>query len=182
MQGKLILALDLGARLGWACGSPGGASPRSGAVILKRHDEPRAIAFANLIAWLNSRLRDEAPHLIVKEKMLPLAAFRNLGSADHTVRMTAGLHGVVEGLCVRYGIACQDVADATVRKHFIGRANAGKRAATKAAVLERARLLKYLPADCEDEDRADALACFDYAAATFGRVSGGKLYLFGEAA
>ena len=181
---QLIVALDLGTRMGFACGKAGHgeAYPRSGAVILKSPKEPRGRAFGNLIDWLNKFIPAERPTLLVKEAPLPLQAFKNLGNAAATVTFTGGLHAIVEGMCDRYGIACQDVADSTVRKHFIGRARMGTRALTKQAVVQRAKALKLIPADCTDDNRADAVALFDYAAHTFARASGGELVLFGDAA
>src|SRR2546422_3166863 len=44
------------------------------------------------------------PALLAKEKMLPLEAFRQIGNAESTVRLHAGLHAIVEGMCGRYGI------------------------------------------------------------------------------
>ena len=177
-----LIALDLGTRMGFACGKAGHGAPRSGAMILKAAKEPRGRAFGNLIAWLDKIIPAERPALIVKEAALHLGAFKQLGNAAFTVEFTYKLHGVVEGMCDRYGVECRDVNDGTVRKHFIGRARMGTRALTKQAVVQRAKSLKLIPADCADDNRADAVALFDYAAHTFARASGGELVLFGDAA
>lgn len=177
-----IFAMDLGARCGFCTGIPGDAKPLSGTFVLKKPAEPRAVAFSNLICALNEHWSEVRPALVVKEAMLPLQAFSRLGNAAHTVRMTAGLHAIVEAMCVRFGVQFEDIADSTVRKHFIGAANTGGRAGTKAAVVNRAKLLGYLPADCEDDNRADACATWDYAAHTFGHALSDKLHLFGERA
>ena len=115
------------------------------------------------------------------EAPLPLQAYRNLGNAAATVRMTHGLHSIVEGMCVRFGLHHEEVADATIRKHFIGRRNMGERANTKAAVIQRCHVLGYMPKECNDDNRADALALWDYAAAIHG-AKASRLHLFGEAA
>lgn len=177
-----ILALDLAIRCGFAS-AEAGAAPRmvkSGVVVLKERADDRSVAFGNLIAYLDKRFRDDRPDLVIKEAPLPLQAFRTLGNAAFTVRVTHALHGVTEGMCVRFGIRCEEVADATVRKHFIGRANCGARAATKAAVVQRCHALGYMPRDATDDNRADACALFDWAAATFGKAKPGALHLFGE--
>jgi hypothetical protein len=176
-QAGTIFALDLAVHAGYAIGAPG-ECPRSGSVILKKPDDHRAVAFANLFRFLNERWSEDRPSLVVKEAPLPLQAFKSLGNAAFTVRVTHGLHAVVEGMCAMFGISCEDVSDATVRKHFIGKANCGNRAATKAAIIQRCHLLGYMPKDCCDDNRADALATWDFAAATTPK----KLFLFGERA
>lgn len=175
----MIYCLDLGIRTGFASGEVG-AAPSSATVILKKPDEHRSVAFSNLMAWLDAQWRTERPALVVKEAPLNLQAFKSLGNAAFTVRVTHGLHGVVEGMCTRFGIPFEDIADASVRKHFIGKANCGNRAATKAAVVQRCHLLGYMPKDCSDDNRADACALWDWAAATFGRRQPASLHLFGE--
>jgi hypothetical protein len=185
MAGKIIFALDLGVKTGYAVGPrdtlpPKGKPPHSGAVILKKPNEPPGIAFGNLIHWLADMWeRDFArPDLVVKEAPLQLRGFRTLESAQATVRLTYGLHGVVEGMATRFGIECTDVHDATIRKHFIGRGRMGTRQETKRAVIQRAQVLGYMPPDCADDDMADACALWDYASATVPK----KLFLFGERA
>lgn len=175
-----ILAMDLGRRTGWAIGSPG-EPVRSGAVDLKRDGEPREVVFSNMIAWLSERIRTELPAMIVKEAPLNLQAFAKMQSAEDTVVMTFGLHALVEGLAKRFGVPCRQIHDATVRKHFLGVGRMGTRKATKAAVVQRCRVLKLVPMDCADEDRCDAIAVHDWACATFGKVRPRELHLFNEA-
>lgn len=176
-----ILALDLGVRTGFAFGEAG-AAPRSGVVTLKDRDDKRDVAFGNLIAWLDKLLREDRPDLVLREAPLNLQAFRTLDNAAFTVRVTLGLHAIVEGICQRFGTQAEEVPDATIRKHFIGRANCGGRPATKAAVIQRCHVLGYMRRDCADDNRADALATFDYAAATFGKRAPRELVLFGASA
>lgn len=176
-----ILAMDLGIRLGLASGAAG-SKPIVRTILLKQTSEHRSVAFSNLIAFLNVTLRRERPALIVKEELLPLQAFKHLGNAEATVRLSTGLHAIVEGMAQRYAIRCESVADSTVRKHFIGQGRMGSREATKAAVIARARLLKYVPKDCADADKADACAVWDWACATLARSPNRKLHLFGEVA
>lgn len=178
-----IMALDLGTRAGFAVGPPG-AVPRSGAVQLKKPDQSRAIAYASLIGFLCEEFERERPSLVAKEAPIPLQAFRSLGNAEATVRITFGLHAIAEGVCQRYGIRCVEEHNQTIRKHFLGRSKLGTREATKRAVLSRCWLLGLLPRDCRDDDRADACATHDWASASYGRrsISSGKLFLFGESA
>lgn len=175
-----IFALDLAARCGFAVGVAG-SKPRAGTMVLKQPGDPRAVAFGNLIAWLNSEWSRERPALVMTEAPLPLQAFRTLGNAAATVRVTHGLHAIVEGMCVRFGIEHEEVADSMIRRHFIGRRNMGERAKTKAAVIQRCHVLGYMPKDCRDDNRADAIALWDYATALHGSRSA-ALHLFGERA
>lgn len=175
-----IFALDLGQRCGFAVGR---STPvRSGTMILKTPSEPRAVAFSNLIAWLNEQWSRERPGLIVKEAPLPLQAFRDRRNSEAGVLMAYGLHGIVEAMGVRFGILVEQAHPATIRKHFVGKGRMGARAETKAAVINRCRVLGYIPRDCVDEDRADALAMWDFAASTHGVMAPTRLHLFGERA
>lgn len=176
-----IYAFDVGVRLGYAIGEPG-RMPRSGTVVLKATNEPRAVAFGNLIFWLNHHWSEIKPAMVIKEAPLPLQGFRNVENAQHTVRMTYGLHSNIEGMCARFGVPFEDVADSTIRRHFIGRARMGTRVETKRAVVKRCHVLGYFPADCNDDNRADALAAWDFAAATWGRSAPRVLHMFNEAA
>jgi hypothetical protein len=172
-----IFALDLGSRCGFATGTAG-AIPRSGTVILKKPDEPRAVALGNLIHWLNEQWSRARPSLVVSEAPFSLQAFKDHANAELTVRMTYALHGIVEAMCVRFALPHQEIHPATIRKHFLGRARMGTRAESKAAVVARCHLLGYFPKECRDDNRGDACALWDYAAVTAPK----KLYLFGERA
>jgi hypothetical protein len=172
-----ILALDLGIQMGW-CQGPS----NSGSVRLRAPGAPEGVAEGNLIAWLHGHLYLHSPEVVVKESPLSLQGFANTHNSQEIVERTYGLHRIVLGMCNRFGIRCESVHPSTYRKHFIGRANCGARQDTKAAVIERCHLLKYLPRGCIDEDRADACAIWDWATAHFGRRRHGAkdLHLFGE--
>ena len=176
-----IFALDLGVRCGFACGRPN-VSPRSGIVLLKQAKEPRAIAGANLMAWLCDEWGKEQPALVVKEAALPLQAYKDRGNSEDAVKMAYALHGIMEALCVRFCVPCESVHPATIRKHFIGQGRAGSRTATKAAVVQRAILLGYIPRGCTDDDRADACSIWDFACAAYAQRIPATLHLFGETA
>ncbi len=176
-----IFALDLGTRLGWAFGSPG-ERPARGSVRLKNPDDDKSIAFFHLTKFLFDKWSKEKPALVVKESMLHLGAFLKMGNGQDVVRMTAGYHAIVEGMCACFLVQYRDVADSTVRKHFIGRGNMGSRDATKAAVLRRCRLLKLMDESDHDDNCADAIAIHDWACATLGgrSLTTDTLYLYGE--
>lgn len=177
----LIFCLDLGVASGFAKGRPGDV-PVSGSVRLKKPSESIDVAYANLIAFLCQQFETEKPDLLVKEKMLALQAFAAMGNAEKTVRAHGAYHGIVEGLCVRYGIAWDEVADSTARKHFIGIGRTGDRDETKRAVVARCHALKLMPPDCHDDNRGDALAIHDWACANFGQRSASidNFQLFGQ--
>lgn len=179
----MVWALDLATRTGYAYGVPG-TVPTSGAVLLKKPKEPRAIALGNFIWWLNDKWSKHRPDLIVTESPMTLQGFLCIHSSEDNVRMHHSLHGVVEGMAARFGLHDKiiEVRPQTYRKHFLGQANFGNRERTKWEMVLRARLLALIPKDCEDEDRADAVGIHDWACATHGRksVSTAHLHLFGE--
>jgi hypothetical protein len=97
------------------------------------------------------------------------------------VILSIGCHFVARAELMARQVRHEIVAPATVRKHFCGAAHAGERADTKRMVIQRARVLGYIPRDCSDDNRADACAMWDWAAETFGRASRRELVMFGEA-
>lgn len=174
----MIIGLDIATVTGIAYG-PAGSVPSSYSVRLKDGDEANAVAQMNLFRELEKRFRESLPVLVAKERALHLAAVAKLGNSAASIELTTKLHGVVETICGLFEVPLIDAPDSTIRKHFIGRANAGSRPETKAAVVERCKLLGYLPEKSRDHDRADALATWDWASATyFGKPS--KLRLFAE--
>lgn len=176
----IIFALDLGAAAtGVATGCPN-ERPSSRVIPLKRKDEESAIAFANLMAFLGEEWIKSTPALVVKEAPLPLQGFAHLGNSQAAVEMTYGLHAIVSGLAARFNIPCKDAHPSSVRRHFIGKARVGTRAATKVAVVQRCHLLGYMPRHINEDNQADALAIWDFASATFGGRAAKVLHLFGE--
>lgn len=172
-----VLGLDLGSnRTGFAYG-PVGRTPQSGVVVLRKADEHESIAYSNLLAFLAQRFSAGPPRMVVKEAPLPVAAFAREGSAQSLV-ITYGMHAVCEAACVRFGVEFYNAADSTVRKHFIGVGRTGSRRATKAMVIARCQQLGYISRDEADEDRADALATWDFACARLCREPPRYLSMF----
>lgn len=171
-----IAALDIATVCGFAFGEAG-AIPQSGSVRLKRFGEPPEVAAFNMRAFLRDRFMLERFDLLAIEHFLNPAAQK---SADAVILqiMCFGV-AVAEGMA--RGMRIEAPQPSTIRKHFIGRANMGERRDTKAAVLGRAKTLGYVPRDCRDDNRADACALFDFAAATYARVPPRDLVFFGEA-
>lgn len=177
----MIMALDIGTRMGVAIGRPG-IVPASFAVRLKQRGEPAAVALANAVAFLAKAIGEHRPSIIVKEAPPALEGFAKMGNAAQTVRQTYGLHAIAEAMAVRFAVPWHDVHNATARKHFLGKGRLGSREETKRAVVARCHLLRYFGRDCLDEDRADACCVFDWAAAHLCGAPSAELHLFGERA
>jgi hypothetical protein len=177
----VIFTLDLGVSSGFAKGKPGD-KPRSGTVALKRPKDPIAVAFSNLIAFLQEEFEGELPAYLIKERIMSLEAFKQMNMGQDVVYAHAGYHAIVEGLCHRYGIEWDDVPDSTARKHFIGKGRLGERKQTKDAVIARCHALGLMPRDCRDDNRADALCIHDWACATLGGFAASieNFQLFGQ--
>lgn len=172
-----IAALDIATVCGFAFGDAS-AIPQSGSVRLKRPGEPPEIAAFNMRAFLRDRFTLERFDVLAIEHFLNPAAQK---SADAVILqiMCFGV-AVAEGMA--RGIRIEAPYPGTIRKHFIGEQHKGARKDTKAAVLARAKVLGYVPRDCRDTDRSDAVALFDFAAATYARARPRELVLFGERA
>lgn len=188
---RIILALDLGARTGFAAGETGG-KPRLESWVLKRAAEPIEVACSNLARSLRDNIRLERPDLIAVERYLPSAASQSAAATESQLQ----LHGVVLGIAGVFGIRVVRPTTAQFRLHFCGQANAAAprrrgvertkaqraadREATNAMVVQRAILLGYLERGSTDWDKANAAGIWDWAAATYGRNIPKALVLFGE--
>lgn len=179
--GLLIYALDIGVRMGVAVGRPGEA-PASRSVRLKRPAQKPVVAGANLLAFLQAEWSAARPDLLFKEAPPALGGFARMTNSEATVRLTYALHGIAEAMAGRFGIRWEEKAVSSIRKHYLGFSGRGERAATKRAVIERGRMLGYLPAGCTDDNRADALAAWDYATVHLARTPPRELHMFGEKA
>lgn len=170
-----ILALDVATVTGYAIGHAGDI-PQSGSVRLKRRDDGADVAAFNMLAFLRDRFVLDKPDLVAIEHFLNPVAQK---SADAVI-LQLQCFGVAVAACQAYSIRYETPHMDAIRKHFCGQARAGKREDTKRMVLNRAKALRYIPSDCSDDNRADACALFDYAAAHFARVQPKALVFFGE--
>jgi hypothetical protein len=183
-----IMALDLATCAGFAIGRAGG-KPRSGSRRLKGGDDAPERAFRKLGLWLRDEFSFEKPDLVVCEAPVNLGAFVEgnqsspkgfrFKSNASTIYMLQGFVAIAHGICGPYGVRCINANVQTVRKHFLGKARPEN---PKLAVLDRCRLLGYVDRDFADTDAGDAIALWDYACATYGRVAPAALHLFGEGA
>lgn len=185
-----IMAFDLDSyRTGFACGNAG-EKPRVQTWLLRRKGEPVDDAVKNFGRTLRDVLIVESPDLIAAEDFMNPQAQK---SADAVIA-SLELHGALIGVAGLWGVRIERAHVDTIRRHFCGRSSAFPRTrgpktarqkaearqATKDMVLRRAKLLGYLPADCRDDDKADACAIWDFACATYAGVKPRELVLFGE--
>lgn len=138
-------------------------------------------------------MRDRMPDLIIFEKPLnPHVWFdmcRKIGRPQNAESLSLQhmLAGVIYREAGRRDIRCVEVDRKAVLKHFTGRSSwssgpgAGDgRTLGKKQVIARAKMMGLLPIDCNDDDRADAVANHDYASALYGRKHAADLVLFDE--
>jgi len=171
-----ILAIDPATILGFAYGESGDI-PKSGSVRLKGRGDSVDVAAFNALAFLRDTFVLDKPDLCcIEHYMNPVAQ----KSADAII-LQIMVFGAIVAVCRSYGVRVEAPHRATVLKHFIGKANMGERALTKQAVIKRAIALRYVPHGCSDDNRCDAVALFDFAAATFARAAPRELVFFGEA-
>lgn len=177
-----ILALDLATCTGFAFGEAG-AVPDSGSVRLARPGVDHHQASRALGTWVRKRFftfKPSFPDLIIAEQFLDPSA--QLHGAVVVTQLL--LHGALDAVAACYGVEVRRHAASSIRKHFCGQAfalprskqqrtpkeKAEARKATKAMVLSRCHMLGYFPRSVTDDNRADACATFDFAAATIART------------
>jgi len=180
-----IFTLDLATSTGWALGLSD-EKPRVEARRMKRPGEDPEIAADNVASFVRDVcfFAKDRPDLIVYEAPMPNfnsndGREREIRRSQESIIMPPLMVGAVRGIAKCYGIHCVKAWPATMRKHFLGRANFGSREETKRQMILRARLLGYIPENCRDDNMADAAGLFDWAAAKFaGRAS--EFHLFDE--
>jgi hypothetical protein len=162
-----ILALDLGLRTGYAFGIPGSAPLVRAFELGKKGDPHRSIA-SSLMRHLRGWFNGPSPSLVTFASPPTIPWHAAAHSREETARLQYGLPMIVMGVCDEFGVAIEEVAESTARKHFTGRGNFGGREATKRAVISQAIVLGMLPRGCVDDNQADACCLWDWACATHG--------------
>jgi hypothetical protein len=158
-----ILALDIATITGFARGRIG-ETPIAGSVSFSKPgatSNTDNMVFGNALRWLSDLLRAEPrPDVVIMEALLPPGAMLN-----HTTRAVrdrlAGLHGVMRGVAHLRGIP--QIAEASVgdvRAHFIFHRNA-KRETAKRETMRQCEMMGW---KAENDNEADALALWSYAA------------------
>jgi hypothetical protein len=187
---RLLIALDVGRKLGVAVGVPG-TIPQSYTVTLGKPGAGLAAQAFNLIKLMDLLLsggdpRDpdrwprQKPFMVVKEAPLTLATLLKIGAGS--IPSTVGFHLIVEAMCSGHGVRCENANVFTVTKHFLGSAKPEGRAARKAAIVRRCQVLGYFERTVDDDDRADACAVWSFASVTLARTPPNELHLYGEVA
>ncbi len=158
----IILAIDPGTKCGFAVGNSAKV-PVSWSVHLSSTHSPEDLAatFGSMILGLTRKHR---PELVAIERFISPVA-QPSGAPVITSLM---LHGAVAAICGILKVPLVSISPATWRKHFLGSVPKGRKE-VKTAAVKRAQLLRYVPPDCADQDRAEACGIWDYSAAHYGR-------------
>jgi Holliday junction resolvasome RuvABC endonuclease subunit len=181
-----ILALDIATITGWAMG-PASDNPQYGTVRLKaRDDHPREAAY-NLMCFLADIFRAEVPDFVVWEEPMPPIFHANQAAKTGKVQQNNAsmtlpvmLDGVIYACCTRKGVPCAAVNRMKVLNHFTGKARWGGGAEAKRAVVSRCHMLGLLPKNVKNDDIADAISIWHWAAATRYRAIDKKIVLFDQ--
>lgn len=186
----LIAALDIATCTGFAFGAPG-TQPRTDLWRLKKPSEHYDVVGGAMGKKIRDLcfLADTRPDLIVFEA--PIPPYQSQGDGDRKdpirrsiesicipQRAVGGLQGVAE--C--YGIEVLPANMQTVRKHFTGKARWGSSEATKKAVIDRCKALRYVPPTFNDDNICDALALWNWACAVRGGHIPKEIVMFGAGA
>ena len=187
-----ILSCDLALKSGWAFGDRGSV-PVSGSIRFIGPRESIEYLPVAVVKWTRDKILEYRPDMIILESYLSPSA----QPSEQGVIVSLFIHGVVMGIAGLYGVPVVSHSVQEWRKHFCGRATANParkrggpkkttteknadRIANKQMVLDRAKLLGYLPASVKDFDRSDALGIWDFGQATYGRAVPKELMMFGE--
>jgi hypothetical protein len=153
----LIWALDLATQMGWASGEPGGTLTY-GSVRLSREGGDEFDIGASALRFLGEHWIAFRPDVVVIEAPMNSAQAGKMTNA-RTQLILQGLYFQCGSMARRLGVPRVTVANVqTVRKHFVGQ---GRPQNPKLAVMNRCRLLGFKP---QDDNAADAIALWDYAA------------------
>jgi len=147
----IILALDLGHRMGWALGAPGGRITSGTEEFRQDRWQGGGIKFLKFKRWLTElKGCSGGLDLVVYEEVR-----RHLGvDAAHAM---GGWLAILTAWCEHHGVPYEGVPVGTIKRHIAGRGNADK-----AAVIAAVKALGFNPAD---DNEADALALLHWALA-----------------
>jgi Holliday junction resolvasome RuvABC endonuclease subunit len=112
---KIILALDIATKTGWACNHPEQSGVENFAI---RRDESPGMRFVRFEIWLNDILKQINPDIVVFEQ----AHHRN----GATTECLLGLITTMLKVCAERKINHISYHTATIKKHATGRGNAKK--------------------------------------------------------
>ena len=155
---KTLLCLDLATVTGVAWGRAG-EKPQSCSIRLSKRGDDVQQAPRSLAIWLVKHFREYGkPDLLASEHTIP-----PMGQLHQSAIIAQEqLHGAVFAIAGIYNVPIVEPYPATIRKHCLGQGRAKDGQNIKALVLERMRLLGYIPKDCKDHNQADACALYMY--------------------
>lgn len=168
-----LLCLDIATTTGWACGTvpdrplPTPLELRAGDPVYKPQSGSYRIPNAHDASqrlvryeqWLQDMIAVHKPDVVVFE-----APFVTGRTHQNTARLLMYLAGVTELTAKKVqGLRFFEENNARVRKHFINKGS-GKRAELKRKTLEACWSLGWMEFSDTDDNRADALALWHYAA------------------
>jgi len=150
-----IMFIDPGTtRIGWAFGQPD-QGPTHGTYEPPKTGANLGWLMTDVGSWLEPLLKKQRIELVAYESPILVA-----GNGFPTIRKVAAIGAEIERNCYRLGIACEEVAAASVRAMFLGRGNTPKKSEDiKAAVIRQCHILGWRPGT---DDAADALAGWTY--------------------
>lgn len=162
----LILSIDLGRRTGFAIGEGGNTPPESWSVELGPAGEV-GLQCAELARQL-SRIPAGwgKPDVVCIEKWLAPFAQKSQLAVESSLRLNGAVHAIMGGV---HHCNIVEPADSTIRAAVCGQGRTGNRDDTKAMVLQTLKLLKMLPADSFDDNRADAVAGFVWCSTVYAQ-------------
>jgi hypothetical protein len=157
--------------------------PHTEAVILKDKDSPIWTAHVHGGLWLQDSIdkftgAGMRPGCIAIEAPMPGGAFKSQNAAG----LATGLVAVFCYVARANELPIYFCHTRTVSGHFTGVTDHGGRDRKKAATLARAKELGWLPHESRDEDKADSLAVWSYAAHRWGGRRPQRLEMFGQGA
>lgn len=91
---------------------------------------------------------------------------KSVQNVESSLRLNGAAHAIMGGI---YRCKIVEPTAATIRAAVCGRADAAGRDETKRMVVRTVQLLGMLPGDSKDDDRADAIAGWLWAAAVYLR-------------
>lgn len=161
----MIVALDIATQTGVAYGRHDAAPTCYSVDLGKGRSEDARLS--QVLSLTHQLIVDHKPDLVIVEAAI--------GGKNASAFLT-GLVYCVRGCCFNRGVPVEQVAPATVRKHFIGKAYTSRdfpglsrdkaKIAIKELVLARCKQFRW---DVPDLDAADAAACWEYGCATHVR-------------
>lgn len=151
----ILLALDLGWRTGWACGSSDAPIKFGTFRTPVRPRDCQDLRFGLWLAWLSNLTRGFAPDAIYYEK-----AYQR---AHQAARVYGGMEALLMTQALALNLRAVGVHSGTIKRETTGKGNASKQAMIEAALAVVGTASEL------DDNAADAIALLRYAQRGPGR-------------